>query len=192
MEKLTGVAYNLPYPLTSFIGREAELAEITQLLDGYRLVTLTGPGGVGKTRLALQYGYLEAQTNRVETCFVELASLLSGQFLIEAVAQALNLKDFTGQPSIDVLINFLKDRPVLLVLDNCEHLLEDCARLSAVLITRCPTLKIIATSRETFGIAGEVALRVPSLAFPDLSLEAAPEKLLTYEAQISGFNSLQK
>lgn len=182
MEKFKGTTYNLPLPLTSFIGRENELAEISQLLHRFRLITLAGTGGVGKTRLALQYARIEAPTAPVEICFVELASLLNGQFLMESVAQALNLSDFTGQPLSEALVNFLKDRSLLLVLDNCEHLLEDCARLSSLLLSRCPNLKIMATSREPLGIDGEVILRLPSLSSPAHDSEVDPENLNDYEA----------
>ncbi|MFF4660062.1 ATP-binding protein [Streptomyces sp. NPDC001381] len=163
----------LPVQLTRFVGREAELARILEALSETRLVTLTGPGGAGKTRLAIEAarartepsGHGAART-RVDVCFVELAPLTEGARIPYAVLAALGVREGFRTPAGDAtdrLLAALEEREVLLVLDNCEHLVEDTARLSALLLAGCPGVRVLATSRESLGITGEVLVPVPPL-----------------------------
>ncbi|MFJ4951705.1 ATP-binding protein [Streptomyces sp. NPDC088760] len=153
----------LPAQLTRFVGREAELARIDRALAGSRLVTLTGPGGVGKTRLALEAA--RARTG-AGVCLVELAPLADGARIPYAVLAALGVRDGFRSPATDALdrlLAALADREVLLVLDNCEHLVEAAARTAALLLGACPGVRVLATSRESLGITGEVLVPVPPL-----------------------------
>jgi predicted ATPase/class 3 adenylate cyclase len=158
---------NLPIQLTSFIGRERELAEVKQLLSNTRLLTLTGPGGTGKTRLSLQIAQevLPEFTNGV--WLVELAPLTDPSLLPQTIASVFALREIPNTPLLDLLTNYLRAKQLLLILDNCEHLIETCAKLSADLLHACPQLKIIASSREALGMSGETVYRVPSLSLPD-------------------------
>ncbi|MBI5876454.1 MAG: tetratricopeptide repeat protein [Chloroflexi bacterium] len=158
---------NLPMQLTSFIGREAEVAEVRRLLGGTRLLTLSGAGGVGKTRLALQAATEELASFGDGVWFVELAPLADPALVPQATASALGLQEQAGRPWINSLSDYLRAKHLLLVLDNCEHLIEACARLADQLLRGCPKLNILASSREALGIAGETAYRVPSLSLPD-------------------------
>jgi predicted ATPase/DNA-binding SARP family transcriptional activator len=157
----TDPADDLPLHLTSFVGRDAELAELTGLLTGHRLVTLTGPAGSGKTRLAVE---LLASTR--EGSFVELAGVIDGDRVTATVAGVLRLKEQPGRRLDDLLIDSLAGRRLLLVLDNCEHLLDATAALIARLLRGAPQVKVLATSRQPLGVAGEVVLDVPPLAVP--------------------------
>jgi predicted ATPase/class 3 adenylate cyclase len=159
---------NLPMQLTSFIGRESELAELRQLLVGHRLVTLTGIGGCGKTRLALQAAadVLDAYPDGV--WLVELAPLSEPSLVDQQLATVLGIREAAaGGPGVrsltDRLVDHLASRRTLVLLDNCEHLVEDCARLAARLVGACPKLTVLATSREPLGVAGEVTFGVPPL-----------------------------
>lgn len=157
---------NLPAPLSSFIGRKQEIAEIKSLLATHRLVTLTGPGGCGKTRLALEVAReLRAQFSG-ELCLVELAPLTAESLVAPAIASMLGLREKAGQPVKDVLVSNLETRTALLVLDNCEHLVSACAALVAGLLAACPHLCFLATSREPLGIPGEAIWVVPPLTLP--------------------------
>ena len=169
---LTG---NLPSELTSFIGRERETAEVKRSLGDVRLLTLTGPGGCGKTRLALAVG--EGLTERFEggVWWVELAPVSDPALVPRAVASALGVHEQVGRSLGDLLRDHLEPRRLLLILDNCEHLIEACATLANTLLRACPDLRILATSREAMGIAGENVVLVPSLSLPDP--QAAPEGL---------------
>ena len=158
--------HNLPVALTSFVGRESELREVAGLLDRNRLLTLTGAGGAGKTRLALQ-----AATARVSTCgdgvwLVELAGLDDPALVPAATASALGLTLPSQRPALDGLSAQLAEWRALLVLDNCEHLVAACAGLAERLLGACPGLSILATSREPLRVPGEVCWRVPSLGLP--------------------------
>ncbi|MFE7772748.1 ATP-binding protein [Streptomyces sp. NPDC057445] len=153
-----------PGALDSFVGRRHELSRLRTLFRTARLLTLTGPGGVGKTRLALEF------TANTPALFVELDSLDEGDRVPAAVAAALGVGERGGRTGVDVLAHALGDRRTLLVLDNCEHLAEACARLAADLLGRCPELRILATSREVLRVPGEVVFRVG-----ELSLTAAGE-----------------
>lgn len=157
---------NLPVALTSFIGREMEIADITTLIDKYRLVTLVGAGGVGKTRLSLKVGENLAKDFADGVWLVELALLDNPDHLPQTLASVLNVPLSTSQLVFETLINFLGDKHLLLILDNCEHLLDGCARLADTLLRRCSHLKILATSRQSMGIMGEAIYLVPTLAIP--------------------------
>jgi predicted ATPase/DNA-binding CsgD family transcriptional regulator len=163
--------HNLPLQLTSFIGREQALAEVGRLLATARLLTLTGAPGVGKTRLALQLAgqALEAYADGV--WLVELAPLADPALVPQAVATAVGVQEQPGRPLVEILGEALRPQQVLLVLDNCEHLVAACAMLADHLLRACPQLEILATSREALGVGGETAWWVPSLAVPG---EAAP------------------
>lgn len=164
---LTGSATNLPIPLTSFVGREKEIREINELISTARLLTLTGAGGSGKTRLAIQVA-TELIVSFIDgVWWVELAPLMDESLVPHAVAHALGLQPQPDQPSLDSLRNFLGAKKLLLALDNCEHLIMACAALAHQLLSTCPNLKLLATSREALGIAGEVSYRVPTLTVPE-------------------------
>lgn len=141
--------------LTSFVDRRTELAEATNLLSTSRLVTLTGIGGVGKTRLALRVA-AKAQRNFSDgVTLVGLAELLDDSLLAGVVAAALGLRDQSARPSHELLVDFLTPREVLLVLDNCEQVVAAAAKLAEILLRACPRLRILATSREPLGIGGK-------------------------------------
>ncbi|HSK87462.1 MAG TPA: tetratricopeptide repeat protein, partial [Anaerolineales bacterium] len=156
---------NLPTPLSSFIGRVREIREIQGLLLANRLVTLTGPGGCGKTRLAIRVGQ-ESGGGR-DAWLVELASISDPVLVPQTIASTLDLREKSGREWTEMLTDFLSRRPVLLIIDNCEHLILACAHLTETLLQKCPDLKILATSREMLGITGEVAWTVPPLSLPD-------------------------
>jgi predicted ATPase len=165
---------NLPHPLTRFIGREHDVAEIKSLLLGKdepeaaaRLVTLTGPGGCGKTRLAIEVAHRVVDRFDDGVWWVELAPVADPAFVTQAVAKVLGLSDGTSQPLSETLINHLRPKHLLLVLDNCEHLIIACAQLTEALLHTVPHLLILTTSREGLGISGERLWPVPSLSVPD-------------------------
>ncbi|MBI3460546.1 tetratricopeptide repeat protein, partial [Candidatus Acetothermia bacterium] len=175
--------HNLPSSVTSFIGREREMVQIKQLLDMTRLLTLTGAGGSGKTRLALQVaaGLLKEYTDGV--WLVELASLSDPSLVAQAVATAFGVREAPGRSLLERLSDYLHPKQLLLVLDNCEHLVEACAKVAEALLHACPDLQILATSREALGIAGETTWSVPPLAEPDSAQPLPTLKILKqYEA----------
>lgn len=157
----------IPHPLTELIGREKEVAEIESLLAGARLMTLVGTGGVGKTRLAIQIAEELCEDYADGVFFVELASLADEALIGQAVVAVVGAQEQAGQSLEDSLLEYLRARRVLLILDNCEHLLAACARWSARLLGDCPHLRILATSRQSLGLTGERVWRVPSLSLPD-------------------------
>ncbi|HSK19480.1 MAG TPA: BTAD domain-containing putative transcriptional regulator [Longimicrobiales bacterium] len=156
----------LPVELTHFIGRERELAALRQLAESARLLTLTGAGGSGKSRLALQLVTQIPGTDADDVAWVELAPLMEERLVAAAVQRALGSPTEGGAASADSIIATLGDRSLTLVLDNCEHLVDTCAALADTLLRACPHLRIIATSREALGVAGERAWLVPPLALP--------------------------
>lgn len=158
--------HNLPTPLSTFIGRERELADVRELLSAHRLVTLTGAGGSGKTRLSLKVAQDLVGEFEHGIWFIELASIFDPAFVPQTVASALNIRERAGQPLMDTLLNELSARQLLLVLDNCEHLISACAQFAQSSLQTCPGLKILATSREVLGITGEAAWVVPPLSLP--------------------------
>ncbi|HZO28041.1 MAG TPA: tetratricopeptide repeat protein, partial [Chloroflexota bacterium] len=164
-----GDAYpnNLPRELTSFVGREREVAEVSRLLSTARLLTLTGPGGVGKTRLSQRVAADLGPSFPDGIWLVELASLGDPSLLTQGIASALGVREQPGRALQDTLVDVLRPRVTLLLLDNCEHLVAACALLADGLLRACPGLTVLTTSREPLGIAGETVWRVPPLTVPD-------------------------
>jgi predicted ATPase/DNA-binding CsgD family transcriptional regulator len=158
--------HNLPVSLTSFVGREPEIARVRDLLGGARLLTLTGPGGVGKTRLALEAarGALGAFPDGV--WLAELAPLADPALVPKTVAAALGLPEQPRQPLLATIAEPLRPRQLLVVLDNCEHLVGACAELVETLLRLCPCMRVLATSREALGVVGELPWRLPPLGTP--------------------------
>jgi non-specific serine/threonine protein kinase len=158
---------NLPAQLSAFIGREKELAEVRALVGSSRLVTLTGAGGCGKTRLALQLaaGLLDGPGDGA--WLVELAAVTSEDSVATAVSQALGIAAQPGRPALDTVLDALAPLELLIVVDNCEHLIGGCATAADAIVRRCPKVRLVATSREPLGVGGEMIYRVP------LSLPAA-------------------
>jgi predicted ATPase len=157
---------NLPRTVSSFIGRAKEMAEVRRILGQSRLVTLTGPGGAGKTRLGLQVAADLLDGSGDGVWLVDLAPLTDPEAVPGAVARVLGIKEQAGFPMHDALVEALADQDLLLILDNCEHLIGACAKLAETLLRGCPKVHVIATSREPLGIDGERIFRVPSLGLP--------------------------
>ena len=175
LKSLDAYANNLPAQLTSFIGREQEIAEIQGLLANARLVTLTGPGGTGKTRLSQEVGSEELAAYASGVWLIELAPLSDQAQIIPAMAQVFGLQELPSRPLSELVVDYLRDKTTLLLLDNCEHLIDACARLADDLLHQCRGLKLLASSREALGIAGEVSYRMPPLADPE-SLQLFAER----------------
>ena len=173
---------NLPTMLTTFIGRKQEIADVKRLLGITRLVTLTGAGGVGKTRLALQVATDLVEAGKDDVCVVDLAALADPRLVPPTVAVALGIRDQPGQPLVETLVDALQSSAVLLVLDNCEHVLESCANLAEILLQACVRLRLLVTSRAPLDIAGETVWRVPSLAVPDPPETLPDGMLVQYDA----------
>jgi predicted ATPase/class 3 adenylate cyclase len=157
---------NLPAQVSSFIGRDAELAEVRRLISTSRLVTLTGSGGAGKTRLGLQAaaGLLDGSGDGV--WFVDLAPLHDGDLAVATVANVLGIRPDPDQPLASTLVEAIGRRSLLVLLDNCEHVIDACAKLADALLRNCPNLVLLATSREPLGVDGERVHRVPSMDTP--------------------------
>ncbi|GAA4474817.1 hypothetical protein GCM10023094_11140 [Rhodococcus olei] len=173
---------NLPAELSTFVGRRAELAEAKRLLAQSRLVTLTGIGGVGKTRLALRVATGARRSFSDGVWLVKLGELHDAALLDGVVAAVLGLRPQSTQPLREVLVDFLAPREVLLVLDNCEQLVDTAAKLAETLLSACPKLRILATSREALAIGGEAVLRVPPLTVPDQDREPSLQSMPRYDA----------
>ena len=167
LRSLAAAPNNLPQQLTAFIGRSGELAEVNRLLGNTRMLTLHGVGGIGKTRLALQVAADVLGDYPDGVWLVELAGLADARIVPLAVAAQLGVKEQAGHPVAEALLSFVRDRQLLLLLDNCEHLLLPCAELAAQLLQTGPQLRILATSREPLRVAGETSYAVPALAVPE-------------------------
>jgi predicted ATPase/DNA-binding CsgD family transcriptional regulator len=178
----TKVPSHFPRPLNRFIGRERQIAEVEALVIKNPLVTLTGSGGVGKTRLAQVIAREVEVKFQHGACLVELAPLADANLLAQTVANALALQKAGEGSYLQILIHFLREKRVLLIFDNCEHLLYACAQLAETLLTHCPQLTLLATSREKLGINGETVYRVPSMAVPDPDRTADPTEMQQSEA----------
>ncbi|WP_328818794.1 ATP-binding protein [Nonomuraea cypriaca] len=173
----------LPAEATSFVGRRHEVAEVRRLLSMSRVVTLTGGGGVGKTRLALRVGHEVRRAFRDGVWLVELGALPGPDLLVQAVAEALEIRDVTPASPVDLLAGHLRDKQALVILDNCEHLLDACAVLAETLLRAAGEVRILATSRQALGIAGEQAVPVAPLPVPDGDVRCASlEALVQCEA----------
>jgi predicted ATPase/DNA-binding SARP family transcriptional activator len=159
---------NIPVPLTSFVGRELELKEIAKLLSSSRLLTLTGPGGVGKTRLAIQTSHDLGKKFKDGLFWVGLVGLSDANLIPQEIAHSLNIREIPNEPLIDTLKTYLKSKDVLLIIDNCEHLIRACAQYAEQLLAACPKLKILATSIEALGLFNENTWQVPSLPLPEM------------------------
>src|SRR6266536_133374 len=173
--------HNLPYQLTSFVGREHEIAQLEELVTAHRLVTLTGAGGAGKTRLAIEVTSRLIDAFRDGVWLVELAALSDPQLVPKAVAQALALNEQPARPLIETLSDYLASRKLLLVLDNAEHLLEGCVQFVAFILRHSPDVAMLVTSCERLAITGELTYRVPSLTVPETSDTLRPETVSRYE-----------
>jgi predicted ATPase len=173
---------SLPTDASSFVGRGRELAELVVLLRGTRLLTLAGTGGVGKTRLGLELARAAEGSYANGAALVELAGITDAGRVTDAVADTLDVRALSGQSTVDAVVEFLVPRSLLLVVDNCEHLLGASAKLADVLLRSAPALTILATSREPLRVPGEVVFRVPSLDIPDPGRTPEPDELLDYEA----------
>lgn len=183
LNTLETVNHNLPAQLTSFIGRKQEIAEARELLSSTRILTFIGPGGTGKTRLSLQVAAEQLPECKDGVWLIELAQLADATYILSTLASTLRLREQQGVPLIDTITDYLRGKQLLLVLDNCEHLIETCAHLSEHFLHTCPKLKIITSSREALGISGETVYRVPSLSLPEnVEDQSDPGTLVRYEA----------
>jgi predicted ATPase len=172
---------NLPVQLTSFIGRENEIVEIKQELKVHHLVTLTGPGGTGKTRLSLRVAADLLDQFHHGVWFIELAPLTDPDLIPQTILSAIGITEQSSKP-LEVLREYLRDKKSLIVLDNCEHLLEASANVANAILSVAPDLKVLASSREALGVPGEMSYPVPSLSLPDIKHLPVIEQLSQYEA----------
>lgn len=164
-------SHNLPAQLTSFVGRQAQMAELLQMVSSHRLVTLTGAGGSGKTRLAVEVASQLLTEFSEGIWYVDLAPITNSAVAPLTVARTLGLPDQPGRSTKDTLVRFFGDKVILLLLDNCEHLLDACGSLVVELLAACPQLTVLTTSREPLGVQGELSRRVPSLPLADEAIE---------------------
>ncbi len=177
LRSLSALPHNLPQQLTSFVGREREVARLRELLATHRLVTLTGVGGSGKTRLALHVAAEVVDQFPDGVWLVDLSALSDPALVPQTVATALGLRETPGRDPVESLLVHLRTRDLLLVLDNCEHLIEACATWAERALRVVPELRVLATSREALGTVGEVVWPVPLLSVPAVSTRS-PEDLL--------------
>ncbi|MDB5026697.1 MAG: LuxR family transcriptional regulator, partial [Candidatus Eremiobacteraeota bacterium] len=157
---------NLPQQVTSFVGRERDVAQIRAIVDAQRLVTLCGTGGVGKTRCALQVGAEMLERFADGVWFADLAPLSDGNRVASEVASIFNVQESASRPMLDTLVQQLAGKQLLLILDNCEHVIEACSKAAAALVRGCPGVRVLATSREPLNIRGEIVHPLPSLSVP--------------------------
>jgi predicted ATPase/DNA-binding XRE family transcriptional regulator len=175
--------HNLPLSLTSFVGRETELAEIGEALEKHRLVTLAGPGGIGKTRTSLEVAARRLDRTSDGVWFVELAPLTTGDYVPATIAQAMKLTLAHGSDALEDLVRALTHRSCLIVLDNCEHVIDTASAVVAAIVRRCPEVRILASSRQPLGVVGEVVYRMPAL--PLLRTGTAATRTLTASEALS-------
>jgi predicted ATPase/DNA-binding winged helix-turn-helix (wHTH) protein len=175
---------NLPHQLTSFIGREDDIAHLRQLLASTRLLTLTGAGGCGKSRLALQVARDTRDSYADGVWLVELAPLAVPTLIPQTMAAVLGIQEQPGKDLTTTLVQRLETKHLLLLVDNAEHLLGSCAELLNLILTRCARVAVVVTSREPLGITGELTYRVPSLSVPGEEADSTPMQLLSFEAAL--------
>jgi predicted ATPase len=173
---------NLPQQLTSLIGREQDVAAIKALIAEHRLVTISGSGGIGKTRAALQVGADLLDGSGDGVWFVDLAPLQNPSFVASAVGSALGVQESATRPVLESVVQYLKRRRLLLIVDNCEHVIAEAARVVETILRTCREVKVLATSREPLEIAGEQVYRLPSLAFPPNEARPSAAEALEYGA----------
>jgi predicted ATPase/class 3 adenylate cyclase len=167
LRSLSVLSNNLPVQLTSFIGRERELAEAKHRFENARLLTLIGPGGTGKTRISLQLGANLLPDFKDGVWLVELAALTHPSMVLQSFARVVYVREQPGMPLKELVVDYLREKHLLLILDNCEHLIDTCAKLAEEFLHHAQNIKIIASSREALGIGGETVYRVPSLSLPE-------------------------
>ena len=177
---------NLPVSLTSFIGRTRERAEVARLFASSRLVTILGPGGTGKTRLALQVASDLMRDHPSGTWLVEMAALTDSALVAPTTAAVLGVREEPGTPILTSLLDAVGEKAMLLVLDNCEHVVAGCASLAESLLRACPNLRLLVTSQEGLAVSGELLWRIPMLTAPDVS-PAAPAT----RASVSEFEAVR-
>ena len=182
LRSLEATPNNLAQQLNSFIGREREAAEVKALLASNRLVSLLGMGGIGKSRLSVQLGAEVMDDFSDGVWLIELAPLSDPQLVAQAVASVLGVKEEAGRPVIEALLKFVRDRQVLIILDNCEHVVHACAELAKQLLQAGPGVKVLASSRDPLQIAGEMAYHVPTLSAPDPNKKVTLAELTRHEA----------
>jgi predicted ATPase/class 3 adenylate cyclase len=182
LKTLDAFLNNLPTQLTTFIGRENEIAEVKQELESHHLVTLTGSGGTGKTRLSLQVAAELLEKFDHGVWFVELAPLTDPDLIPQTILSTIGVQEQQGKTPLEVLKEYLHEKQTLIVLDNCEHLISASAEVANTLLNAAPKLKILASSREALGVKGEASYPVPSLSLPDVKHLPTIEQLSQYEA----------
>jgi predicted ATPase/class 3 adenylate cyclase len=182
LKTLDIVSNNLPVQLTTFVGRDREIGHVKQTLSEARLLTLMGAGGSGKTRLAIQAAADVIDRFEHGVWLIELAPLADPALVAPAVATTFQVREAAGRSLLDLLVDYLRSKTLLLVLDNCEHVAAGCAQLADTLLRRCPNLRILATSRATLGVAGETTYHVPPLSRPDPKRIHSVEQLQRFEA----------
>jgi predicted ATPase/class 3 adenylate cyclase len=182
LKTLDSFPNNLPVQLTTFIGREHQIYEVKQELESHRLVTLTGSGGTGKTRLSLQVATDLLDHFADGIWFVELAPLTDPELIPQTILSMIGLSEQQGKMPLEILKEYLHEKKTLIVLDNCEHLIEASAKVANVLLHAAPNIKVLASSREALGVKGELSYPVPSLSLPDIKHLPVIEQLSQYEA----------
>lgn len=181
-EGTESVRTNLPLMLNSFIGRGNEIAEVRSLLATTRLLTITGMGGTGKTRLALQVGEELKDSFADGVWWVDLAPITNPELAVKAVANVFDIREDEGRPLLQTLVDVMRPKELLLILDNCEHLLKEAARIAAALTGNALRLHILATSREPLGLLGETVWSIPPLSFPNGKQQTGLDDYLQYDA----------
>ncbi|HMQ69380.1 MAG TPA: adenylate/guanylate cyclase domain-containing protein [Ignavibacteria bacterium] len=173
---------NLPSSLSKFIGRRKEIEEIKKLFSNLRLISLTGMGGTGKTRLAIQLVSEMIDEFENGVWIIEFSPITDPDLIVKEISKILNLKEEPEKDDLEILKEYLKDKNILLIFDNCEHLLERCASITEILLSFCPKLKIISTSREPFNIQGEIIYKIPPLSMPEKIRNKSFEDLSEFES----------
>jgi predicted ATPase/class 3 adenylate cyclase len=187
LRSLAATPNNLAQQLNSFVGRDRELADVRRMLETSRLVTLLGMGGIGKSRLSVQLGAEVLDEYPDGVWLIELAPLADAQLVAQVVASVLGVKEEAGGTVLDALLKFARDRTLLIILDNCEHLVQACAELAKRLLQWAPKVKILATSRDALQIAGETVFQLAPLAAPDPRSQATSDEALAHSDAVRLF-----